>query len=558
MACAPRPPRDPSSPEVATTPALLAAAAAGAMSHVALDVASGAPIAVCWPLSVDRASLPLVAMADPWIIGICVLGVLALLAGRDHDANGRPARCSASRSFLCLKAAMLAARLRIGSRPRLPRTIEARWGALTEWLVFDRTPDASSALSRSPAAAIRPVPLLSQPLRIRNRRSWHASRALETVREFSGGARVRAFRSWRRRPGTHRPLVGPVGTALRRPQQGPNGPCGAHLGGRRCSIAAVVRSGRKCELDGSCRLRPPLQVRRNSMLANGVPVSHRPTAARNPRRAKQSRHSASVRGWNDCRRHVPNAKAFSRLPTRTAVKRQPAAGVGFADEHDAARLETGCHPREQRLLLRRRSNWSTSNSSTRGCRFERASSARRPSMTSASPASASRAIAATRRRISMPVMRVKRGGGGHPAGHVPASYAWRASASSASISPCPQPMSTRRAARRQMPRVTRSPGRSGSIRSLPRANSQAVMLPPRYRSDARRTRSANGDPPAGGAHEAVGPGRRQAREQPADGDAADDRVDAEDRDAGRPRSTRASARETIRAATRRRPALPRR
>src|SRR6185295_18938446 len=42
---------------------LVAAAAAGTMSHVALDVASGAPIRLLWPIARGRALLPLVAMS---------------------------------------------------------------------------------------------------------------------------------------------------------------------------------------------------------------------------------------------------------------------------------------------------------------------------------------------------------------------------------------------------------------------------------------------------------------------------------------------------------------
>src|SRR5262249_60045904 len=57
---------------------LFAAAAAGALSHIALDLISGARIAILWPFVDRRVSLPLVAMADPWIVGICLAWFLML------------------------------------------------------------------------------------------------------------------------------------------------------------------------------------------------------------------------------------------------------------------------------------------------------------------------------------------------------------------------------------------------------------------------------------------------------------------------------------------------
>ena len=162
---------------------LVAAAAAGTMSHVALDVASGASIRPLWPIVHGRVSLPLVAMADPWIIGICVLGVLAHWPGRITMRTAARSILGLAIGFFCLKAALLERALWVSHLETVsPRTTEARWGALTEWLVFDRTPEAVrrwSITSRGDPARLS----LSQPLRPESA-LVQASRSLETVRNF--------------------------------------------------------------------------------------------------------------------------------------------------------------------------------------------------------------------------------------------------------------------------------------------------------------------------------------------------------------------------------------
>ena len=42
------------------------------------DIVSGASIRIGWPFLQRRVSLPLVAMADPWLIAICATGALGL------------------------------------------------------------------------------------------------------------------------------------------------------------------------------------------------------------------------------------------------------------------------------------------------------------------------------------------------------------------------------------------------------------------------------------------------------------------------------------------------
>jgi hypothetical protein len=61
---------------------LAAAASIGAVSHLALDIISGARLGVAWPVVNARVTLPLVAMADPWLIGLLTAGAAVLWLGR--------------------------------------------------------------------------------------------------------------------------------------------------------------------------------------------------------------------------------------------------------------------------------------------------------------------------------------------------------------------------------------------------------------------------------------------------------------------------------------------
>jgi hypothetical protein len=53
---------------------LALAAWIGAASHVSLDLLSGARLRLGWPFVDAVASVPLVAMADPWLLALCVAG----------------------------------------------------------------------------------------------------------------------------------------------------------------------------------------------------------------------------------------------------------------------------------------------------------------------------------------------------------------------------------------------------------------------------------------------------------------------------------------------------
>ena len=75
---------------------LAGAAWVGAMSHVLLDLVSSARIRVLWPFDDRTVSLPLVAMADPWLAALLIAGVSATMLARARRRAWR--RRSPSRS----------------------------------------------------------------------------------------------------------------------------------------------------------------------------------------------------------------------------------------------------------------------------------------------------------------------------------------------------------------------------------------------------------------------------------------------------------------------------
>jgi len=114
----------------------------GAFSHLLADIASGGRLRLFWPMSNAIVSAPLVAMGDPYTIGI-------LLGGAVVIRRSTTARRSAQAVllvlvlFLAVKGALLqrvlsgaAATSRID---RASRILQAQWGSLTAWIVFDRT-----------------------------------------------------------------------------------------------------------------------------------------------------------------------------------------------------------------------------------------------------------------------------------------------------------------------------------------------------------------------------------------------------------------------------------
>jgi membrane-bound metal-dependent hydrolase YbcI (DUF457 family) len=162
--------------------AVLGAAAAGAMSHLALDLTSGARIAILWPLVDRRFSLPLVAMADPWLIGLCIVWLLLRWPARLPLRPASQAVIAITVAFLCFKAAMLGVALRHSKlAAEQPSAIEARWGSLTGWFVFERLANAvraSTIATDGGPSLVMTRPVGSDTPLVR------ASRSLDDVRNF--------------------------------------------------------------------------------------------------------------------------------------------------------------------------------------------------------------------------------------------------------------------------------------------------------------------------------------------------------------------------------------
>jgi membrane-bound metal-dependent hydrolase YbcI (DUF457 family) len=207
---------------------LLFAASAGAVSHLVLDVLSGARIRLGWPFIQARIALPLVAMADPWLLAICVAGAMSLWIARRRMCVVARLVVAIAVAFLCVKGALLQRALTSPVLdPAAQRVVEARWGSLTEWDVFERSHGMLRAWrvdSRgAPAISLLSWPVGAESTLIR------ASLSLDTVRNFlrvyelgfpieeagfEGGDRTGVFWSdirFCRRP---HPAYGPISCSL--------------------------------------------------------------------------------------------------------------------------------------------------------------------------------------------------------------------------------------------------------------------------------------------------------------------------------------------------------
>lgn len=155
----------------------------GALSHIALDLVCGARIRLAWPFAEGRVALPLIAMADPWFVAMCVVALVAVVAARRHLRIIARTLLVAEISLLCVKGVMLQ-RVRHSSPVRFTSlsAFEARFGSLTEWHEYERLPDAIRAWRldgrRRASTVVLLEPLGADPPLVA------ASRSLDTVRNF--------------------------------------------------------------------------------------------------------------------------------------------------------------------------------------------------------------------------------------------------------------------------------------------------------------------------------------------------------------------------------------
>jgi len=174
---------------------LVAPAVVGAWSHVLLDLISSGRLRVLWPVHDRHFSVPLVAMADPWLASLLLAAAVALFMRRRRRAIATVAILGMT-AFLLMKAAFLARAIGHYEGTVLPtssaiedRLVDAKWASLREWYVFDRTHD-DVRMWRTRADGNAPTLVLA----------WHQaaesaliarSRTLSAVRNF---LRVHRFR----------------------------------------------------------------------------------------------------------------------------------------------------------------------------------------------------------------------------------------------------------------------------------------------------------------------------------------------------------------------------
>jgi len=160
----------------------------GAGSHVLLDLLSSARIRVFWPFVDRQVSIPLVAMADPWLAGVLAAALLALWVGR-----ARPPQVAVG--FLCVVALFLAVKsvfacqavnvYRSATASHATPSgyiVQASWASLREWRIFDRTESqVRSWLAVSGAGP--PLLLLDWPV-VADSELVKTSRGLSSVQNF--------------------------------------------------------------------------------------------------------------------------------------------------------------------------------------------------------------------------------------------------------------------------------------------------------------------------------------------------------------------------------------
>ncbi|MEO6238780.1 MAG: metal-dependent hydrolase [Vicinamibacterales bacterium] len=143
------------------------AASAGTSSHLLLDAISGADIQLFWPWG-RTVSLPLFAMADPWLGGVLVFGLVMLLTRRRQSAR-------AGMAILMTVAILAGVKAVLYNRTRAVhgttagdvefRRADAEWGALTTWTTYETRADTVEAYRvDATSGAVTPLVRLSRGL----------------------------------------------------------------------------------------------------------------------------------------------------------------------------------------------------------------------------------------------------------------------------------------------------------------------------------------------------------------------------------------------------------
>lgn len=166
---------------------LVLAGWAGAVSHVLLDLLSSARIRALWPIVDRQFSIPLVAMADPWLAALLVAGLPALWMTRWPQRRVALTLLALTGLFLAIKAGLAIAAVRaysadVGKPAPTVFQVQATWAAIREWDIFDRTPSQLRAWHVTAGAGSREL-RLTWPLRAESANVIR-SRRTSVVRNF--------------------------------------------------------------------------------------------------------------------------------------------------------------------------------------------------------------------------------------------------------------------------------------------------------------------------------------------------------------------------------------
>jgi membrane-bound metal-dependent hydrolase YbcI (DUF457 family) len=118
----------------------------GAASHVVLDLVSSGRIRVLWPFVDAQVSVPLVAMADPWLAATLALGAVAIWMRRWNQHQVAVTVLSIACGFLATKAVLAFQAVeayraaQVTGTPIESYIVDPAWSSLHEWRIFDRTP----------------------------------------------------------------------------------------------------------------------------------------------------------------------------------------------------------------------------------------------------------------------------------------------------------------------------------------------------------------------------------------------------------------------------------
>ena len=122
---------------------LVALAAVG--SHLLLDVVSGASIRLAWPFAPWRSSAGLIAMADPWLAIPVASSLLLVLVTRLRIDAVAPYVFGFAVLLLAGKAFSRQAAVghyqRVAGPSAAAQHVQAQWGSLSRWWVYERTSD---------------------------------------------------------------------------------------------------------------------------------------------------------------------------------------------------------------------------------------------------------------------------------------------------------------------------------------------------------------------------------------------------------------------------------